>query len=114
MGMQTCAVVNVRDQALEYYDSLGGAGDVRSITSLQRWLEDDYQDKCNRPPPAEYQVRCSGACLLSDAEQQRARLMLAHAEQAGQGKLNHALIAGGLTADRFTSTAHQADRPRAQ
>ena len=40
----TLAVVNMRDQRFEYYDSLrGGAGPV--LQHLRRWLEDEHKDK---------------------------------------------------------------------
>lgn len=47
----TCAVVNLRDQALEYYDSLGHVN-RGVIQALARWLEDEHQDKRSEPAPS--------------------------------------------------------------
>lgn len=43
------------EQQIEYYDSLGGV-DHATISSLLRWVEDEYADKYKKPLPEKFQV----------------------------------------------------------
>lgn len=64
--MQTCAVLNFKEQRIEYYDSLKGV-DSTTINSLLRWVEDEYADKYSEDLPERFQVGSSCAVLWDAA-----------------------------------------------
>ena len=54
--LQTTAVLNFRDQQIEYYDSLGG-NDEHTIAALLRWVRDDILDKYGEEATGAFDVR---------------------------------------------------------
>ena len=88
--VQTCTVANFRDQQLEYYDSLGSVCQ-NTVTSMLRWVTDDYNDKYGEAPTGAYDVRplwqqgCSARHALELARIVGAFWLLSYADAITSG-----------------------------